>query len=54
MAVTGFNNEEGKMTQQHVGTKYLPFYFESERPKRGATFKHVGPYTPPKISTLRP
>jgi hypothetical protein len=32
MAVTGFNNEEGKMAQQLVGTKYLPFYFESERP----------------------
>jgi hypothetical protein len=28
MAVTGFNNEEGKMAQQLVGTKYLPFDLE--------------------------
>jgi putative intracellular protease/amidase len=43
MTVTGFGNEEGKLAQQLVGTEYLPFYLESEIPKRGATFKYAGP-----------
>jgi putative intracellular protease/amidase len=46
MTVTGFGNEEAKMAQQLFGTEYLPFYFESEIPKRGATFKHTGPNKP--------
>jgi putative intracellular protease/amidase len=46
MTVTGFGNEEGKLAQQLVGTEYLPFYLESEMPKRGAIFKYGGPNKP--------
>jgi putative intracellular protease/amidase len=46
MTVTAFNNEEGNMAQRLVGTEYLPFYFENEIPKRGATFKYDGPNKP--------
>jgi hypothetical protein len=40
------NTEEGKLAQQLVGTEYLPFYLESEIPKRGAIFKYGGPNKP--------
>ena len=46
MTVTAFDNEEEKITQQQIGTEYLPFYLEDEIPKRGATFKHASPFTP--------
>jgi putative intracellular protease/amidase len=45
MNVTGFGNEEGKMAQQ-LYKSTLPFYLESEMPKRGAIFKYGGPNTP--------
>jgi putative intracellular protease/amidase len=42
--ITGFSNVEEGIAQKAIGAEYLPFYIETETPKRGATFACGAPF----------
>ena len=42
--VTGFSNAEETIAQKAVGAEYLPFFIETETPKRGGTFVCGAPF----------
>ncbi len=45
--ITGFSNAEEAIVHQTIGQDgYLPFYIETEVPKRGGTFACIAPFQP--------